>query len=64
MPIINAKGDSETYSFRIFVSLGGAIMMDGAGNLITTTTTTTTTNTTTTTTAPATQAPESTTAAE
>lgn len=57
MPTINNTGVDETYSFRIFISLGGAIQMDASGNLVTTTTTTTTT-----TTAPATQSTESTTA--
>lgn len=60
LPTITKNGDVETYSFRMFISLGGAIVMDESGNLITTTTTTTTT-----TTAPAeTQTTESTTAAE
>lgn len=64
MPTIKNEGGNETYSFRMFVSLGGPIAMDESGNLITTTTTTTTATTATTTAPAETQSTESTTAEE
>lgn len=39
MPIINEGEDGNTYSFRIIVSLSGAISIDESGMLLTTTTT-------------------------
>lgn len=56
MPTITRENDgTETYAFRIFVSLSGVINLDQSGVLITTTTTTTTT-----TTAPSTESTEKT----
>lgn len=48
MPIIDSENGEETYSFRIFISLGGSILMDDSGNLITTESTTASTTETTT----------------
>ena len=57
MPIINDEGTKQTYSFRIYISLGGSILVDDSGNLITTESTTVATT-------EATTAAESTTVAE
>ena len=59
MPSVVSDGNgNETYTFRIYISVGGNIVLDESGALVTTTTTTTTT------TAPAETTTESTTAAE
>ena len=64
LPAVSSGENGDTYSFRVYVSLGGEIVMDEDGNLVTTTTTTTTTTTETTTASAETSSTEATTVAE